>query len=63
MLNEVLAYDTKENRYRRCTPLPYAALCVATVVKDGKIWAIGGEDLPRHRTDRVVVGRMIRPQK
>jgi N-acetylneuraminic acid mutarotase len=58
MSNEVLAYDTREDRYVTCTPLPYAALCVATVVKDGQIYAIGGEDLPKHRTDRVVIGRI-----
>jgi N-acetylneuraminic acid mutarotase len=58
MSNEVLAYDTVEDRYVSCTHFPYAALCVATVVKDGQIYAIGGEDLPKHRTDRVVIGRI-----
>jgi N-acetylneuraminic acid mutarotase len=56
MLDEVLAYDTRENRYHLCAPLPVTALCEAAVMKDGKIYIIGGEDKPRHRTDRVIIG-------
>jgi hypothetical protein len=61
MLNEVLVYDTQEDQYHVCTSLPFSALCVAPLVKDGEVWAIGGEDLPRHRTDRVVIGRVKLP--
>lgn len=59
MLSDVLAYDTQADRYAACTPLPYAALGIATVVRDGHVYAIGGEDLPKHRTDRVVIGRVV----
>jgi N-acetylneuraminic acid mutarotase len=60
MLDVVLSYDTVEHRYGKSAPLPFSALCVAAVVKDGEVWAIGGEDLPKHRTDRVVIGRVKR---
>ena len=63
MLDEVLAYDTRENRYHPCTPLPFAALCQQAVIKDGRIYVIGGEDRPRHRTDRVAIGRVLTAEK
>jgi N-acetylneuraminic acid mutarotase len=59
MLDEVLTYDIRADRYRVCTPLPYAALCEQAVMKDGRIYVLGGEDRPRHRTDRVVVGKLV----
>lgn len=60
MLDEVLAYDTQSDRYFRCEPLPLAALCEQAVWKDGQIYVIGGEDLPKHRTDRVIVSQMVK---
>jgi N-acetylneuraminic acid mutarotase len=58
MLTDVLAYDTMEDRYFPCEPLPLAALCEQAVLKDGRLYVIGGEDLPKHRTDRVFVGHI-----
>ena len=58
MLDEVLMYDMRENRYQPCTPLPFSALCEQAVILNGHIYVIGGEDKPRHRTDRVVVGTL-----
>jgi N-acetylneuraminic acid mutarotase len=58
MLDEVLLYDTFTNRYHPATPLPFKALCEQAVIKGNQIYIIGGEDLPRHRTDRVIVGRI-----
>ena len=63
MLDEVLAYDVKEDRYHACKPLPYAAVCQAAVMREGEVFVLGGEDAPRHRTDRVVVGRLTKTAK
>jgi N-acetylneuraminic acid mutarotase len=59
MLSDVLLYDTRTDRYQKLKPLPLAALCEQAVVADGKILVIGGEDLPKHRTDRVLVGQIV----
>jgi len=59
MLDEVLLYDIRADRYRVCTPLPFAALCEQAVMKNGRVYVIGGEDRPRHRTDRVVIGKLV----
>jgi len=59
MLDDVLLYDIREDRYQACTPLPFAALCEQGVMTNGRIYVIGGEDRPRHRTDRVIVGKIV----
>jgi N-acetylneuraminic acid mutarotase len=56
ILDEVLLYDVQADSYAPCTPLPFAALCEQAVMWRGDVLVIGGEDKPRHRTDRVVIG-------
>ena len=45
-------YDTVTDRYTPATPLPLPAMGMEMVSHGGSIWALGGEDKPRHRNDR-----------
>jgi N-acetylneuraminic acid mutarotase len=58
MLSDALLFDTETNQYQPCAPLPYAALCEQAVIDGNNVYVIGGEDKPRHRTARVVVGHL-----
>ena len=58
MLDDVLLYDMQMNSYAACSKLPFAALCEQAVMWRGNVLVIGGEDKPRHRTDRVVIGTL-----
>jgi N-acetylneuraminic acid mutarotase len=57
MLDEVLLYDVQADSYAECSRLPFAALCEQAVIWHENILVIGGEDKPRHRTDRVIIGK------
>ena len=57
-LDQALIYDTKSDAYTPASPLPLAAANMEIVLADGKIYVIGGEDRSRHRSDRVVVGKI-----
>ena len=46
-------YDTITDRYTPATPLPLAVMGMEMVSHEGSIWALGGEDKPRHRNDRL----------
>jgi N-acetylneuraminic acid mutarotase len=46
-------YDTIADRYTPATPLPLAAMGMEMVPHERSIWALGGEDKPRHRNDRL----------
>jgi N-acetylneuraminic acid mutarotase len=58
MLDDVLGYDTVEDRYYALAKLPYAAMCVSAVVHGGRVYVCGGEDKPRSRVARTVVGTL-----
>lgn len=45
-------YDTVADRYTVATPFPLAVMGMEMVPHEGSIWALGGEDKPRHRNDR-----------
>ena len=45
-------YDIVTDRYTSATPLPLPAMGMEMVSYGGSIWALGGEDKPRHRNDR-----------
>jgi len=46
-------YDTVADRYTPATPLPMSVMGMEMVAHAGSIWALGGEDKPRHRNDRL----------
>jgi N-acetylneuraminic acid mutarotase len=58
MLDELLVFDTVENRYSRSTPIPYAALGAQAIVQDDLLMIFGGEDRPRSRSDRLYLGKI-----
>ena len=61
MLDEVILYDTREDRYHAAARLPYAAACVGAVLgADGRLYVCGGEDKRRSRTAAAAVGTLVR---
>ena len=51
-------YDTVTDRYTPATPFPLAVMGMEMVVRDNSIWAVGGEDKPRHRNDRLFEAKL-----
>jgi N-acetylneuraminic acid mutarotase len=46
-------YDTITDRYTPATPLPLPVMGMELVSLEGSLWALGGEDKPRHRNNRL----------
>jgi len=53
-------YDTVADRYTSTTTLPLPAMGMEMVSHGGSIWALGGEDKPRHRNDRLFEAKLPR---
>jgi N-acetylneuraminic acid mutarotase len=63
-LPDAMVYDVVSDTYHSCHPLPYSATGMAVaVMPDGGIYVCGGEDRPRARTDRAVIGRVVRAEE
>ena len=50
-LDEAFVYDTETDRYRPAKPMPFKAL-TCLVRCGGYLYALGGEDKKKHRTDQ-----------
>ena len=55
---EALVYDTQTNAYRHATPLPVPLMAVPFVRNGRKLYGAGGEDRPRGRSRRLLVGEL-----
>lgn len=61
MLDEVLLYDARADRYHPAQPLPYAAALVGAVRHGDRLFVFGGEDRARSRTTQSAWGRLTLP--
>lgn len=52
--DDVYLYDTESDQYIRRAPLPLPVMGMEMATNDGSIWALGGEDKPRHRSSRLL---------
>lgn len=48
-----LVYDTRRDAYHIAPDLPIAVMLAGLVRVEDEVYVLGGEDLPRHRSDRV----------
>ena len=51
-------YDIETDQYIRSTPLPLPVMGMEMASHAGSIWALGGEDKPRHRSSRLFKARL-----
>ncbi len=51
-------YDTVTDQYAPTTALPLPAMGMELVPGNKSIWALGGEDKPRHRSDRLFEAKL-----
>jgi hypothetical protein len=58
MLDEALVYSVADDRYHAVDRLPYAAMTLGAVLHRGQLFVCGGEDEPRHRANRLIVGHL-----
>jgi N-acetylneuraminic acid mutarotase len=58
-LDKVFVYDTETDAYTETTPLPLPVANLAGGVADGTVYLAGGEDLQRHRSAALFMGRIM----
>lgn len=56
-LDKVFVYDMRIDAYSPSTPLPLPVATLAGGVADGTVYLAGGEDLQRHRSAALFIGR------
>ena len=57
-LDKVFIYDTEQDTYLPSDPLPLPVATMSAGIDKGTIYLAGGEDLQRHRTDALFIGRI-----
>jgi N-acetylneuraminic acid mutarotase len=57
-LDKVFIYDTEQDAYLPSDPLPLPVATMSAGIDKGTIYLAGGEDLQRHRTDKLFIGRI-----
>lgn len=51
-------YDTENDQYTRIAPLPFPVMGMEMTPQAGSIWALGGEDKPRHRSSYLLEAKL-----
>ncbi len=51
-------YDIETDQYTRIAPLPFPVMGMEMASHAGSIWALGGEDKPRHRSSRLLEAKL-----
>jgi N-acetylneuraminic acid mutarotase len=54
--NEVIVYDTRNDRYLSASPMPIRVMDAEAVFVGKTLYVMGGEDRGRHRTDVLAIG-------
>ncbi|HET6453524.1 MAG TPA: kelch repeat-containing protein [Armatimonadota bacterium] len=57
-LDKVWIYDVETDTYAPAPPLPLPVATMSAGLNNGTIYLAGGEDLQRHRTDKLFIGRI-----
>ena len=57
-LDKVFIYDTEQDAYLPSDPLPLPVATMSAGIDKGTIYLAGGEDLQRHRTDKLFIGQI-----
>lgn len=55
-----MIYDTVADRYFSITPMPLKVMVGQLIVMEDKLYYLGGEDLAKHRSDRLLIGLVQR---
>ncbi len=59
-LKDVYLYDTERNAYVKSSSLPLAVCNAAGGIIDDTVYLAGGEDLQRHRSAALIIGKIAR---